>query len=101
MLGDVGFRHTREVGAAAVRPQQRDLVRLGAEDVVADVVGDDQVQALAGEFVGRVLDQVLGLGGEADADGLPLASTAARVAASRSGLGTRCRSSSCSPRLIL
>ena len=34
----------------------------------ADVVGDDQVQALAAKFLGGVLDQILGFGGEADAD---------------------------------
>src|SRR5437868_13498128 len=65
----VEFGHERERGGPfAVAREQRDDVglRVEARAVLSEVVGDDGVEILAQEFVARVLDNVVGLRGEAD-----------------------------------
>ena len=53
--------------------QHRHLILLGidADPVAADVVGHDEIQILSRELFLGVLDQRLGLGGEADQQALP------------------------------
>ena len=69
-LGDLALGQQRQVVARPVGGQDRDPVRVGPEAGarLGDVVGDEQVDALAAELLGGALERA-GLGREADEDG--------------------------------
>ncbi len=51
------------------------LVLAGPENARARVIGDDEIDALAGKLLARVSEKILGLGREADDETGPPAST--------------------------
>ena len=76
--------------APPIGQQQGDLVVVRAEDVAAHVVRDDQVEALARQFVGAWSSRSSVSAAKPTRIGRGSAGRAA-VVASRSGLGTRCK----------
>ena len=67
LVGEVVFGGERE-GFVVVRIDEEDFVVVGieADAGFGDIVGDDEVAALAGEFVAGVGFEVFGFRGEAD-----------------------------------